>query len=264
MNRNRLYIRPKTPSKRRTQLADAIAAATSPAARFASRAPRSAISGTLATAKTIETARRAPRPPLRWATIQAKTKWSGAPPRSAITVCRSSPNDSRPTKSASVSSSCGGQRLLSQTRVSVSATEMRATPAQTSRPSSTRARARSNRTVRGRRARSRALSFAPVQADHGASFSGSRAHVRIQVSERARLRSLQAHRRSSPGGVRCVRRFAGRDGSVPRAGALSRIGVLLDRLRPRRTKEGACKGVGRLRRWGEEGPPPEKKAAEAS
>ena len=39
----------------------------------------------------------------------AKTKWSGAPPRSAMTVRRTSPSEPRPTKSASASSSCGGQ-----------------------------------------------------------------------------------------------------------------------------------------------------------
>ena len=70
-----------------------------------------AISGTLAIAKSAETRRNSTSPPPVCVITHAKRKWSGAPPRSPSTVRISSPNEPRLAKSASVSSSCGGQTV---------------------------------------------------------------------------------------------------------------------------------------------------------
>ena len=112
-------------------------------------------------------------------------------------------------------------------------------------PSSTKVRAATSFTGR----------LPAIGADNAASVSHSRAHVRIQVPERARLRSLQADRRTRSGVVPGVRRLAGRDGPLPGAGPLPRLRLLLDGLRPRRPQEGAREGSSssRLGLGGEEG-----------
>ena len=80
------------------------------AARRAARrgAPRAAGSRARTTAEAI---RRPPSPNPRCATAQATRKWSGAPPRSRVTCSTTPGSESRPTKSASVSSSWGGQAI---------------------------------------------------------------------------------------------------------------------------------------------------------
>ena len=99
------------PWKRSIQLGTTIAVATSATARSVRRATSTAISGTLATAKSVETSRSSTSPPPVCVITHAKRKWSGAPPRSPSTVRISSPTEPRPAKSASVSSSCGGQTV---------------------------------------------------------------------------------------------------------------------------------------------------------
>src|SRR6266545_2203341 len=99
------------PWKRSIQLGTTIAVATSATTRSVRRETRTAINGTLAIAKNDETSRNSTRPPPVCAIIQAKRKWSGAPPRSPSTVRMSSPTEPRLAKSASVSSSCGGHTV---------------------------------------------------------------------------------------------------------------------------------------------------------
>ena len=99
------------PWKSSIQLGTTIAVATSATARSASRATSSAISGTLATANSVETSRSSTSPPPVCVITHAKRKWSGAPPRSPSTVRISSPTEPRLAKRASVSSSCGGQTV---------------------------------------------------------------------------------------------------------------------------------------------------------
>ena len=95
------------------------------------------MTGTEATANSAEKSRSPTRPPPRCATSHAKRKWSGAPPRSVCTVLNSPPSDLRPTKSASVSSSCGGQAVSRASRKTATADVQPVTPSQNVlRPSS--------------------------------------------------------------------------------------------------------------------------------
>src|SRR2546429_9005709 len=82
----------------------------------------------------------------------------------------------------------------------------------------------------------------------------SRAYVRVQVSERPPLRSVQADRRSTSDSVCRLRRLAGRDGALSGPCALPRLGLLLDGLRPRQTEErrkGRNAGVDSVREEGQ-------------
>ena len=95
------------------------------------------MTGTDATANSAEKSRRPTMPPPRCATIHANKKWSGAPPLSVCTVLNSPPSDLRPTKSASVSSSCGGQAVSRASRKTATAVVHPVTPNQNVlRPSS--------------------------------------------------------------------------------------------------------------------------------
>ena len=90
--------------------------------------PSAATSGRLAIAKAAERSRRPPSPKPRWATAQARRKWSGAPPRSRVTCSTTPGSVSRPMKSASVSSSCGGHAISWWRRNAVAATTTPAIP----------------------------------------------------------------------------------------------------------------------------------------
>ena len=100
-----------------------------------------AIAGTLAVASRAEMRRSSTSPPPEWATIQASTKWRGAPPRWPRTVWRRRPSDSRPTNSASVSSSCGGH-AVSWTRRKARTPAVHAPTPMTNARSRTRSRRR--------------------------------------------------------------------------------------------------------------------------
>ena len=112
VSRKSAYIRPKTAWKSTTQLVATIAVATSAIVRPARREQSAATTGSARIAHADESARSAMCPPPRWTTTHASMKWSGAPPRSPSTVASAWPSECRPTKSASVSSSCGGQASI--------------------------------------------------------------------------------------------------------------------------------------------------------
>ena len=96
--------------------------------RLESRVQSAAIAGTLATAKSAEKNRSASSPPPKCTTSHATRKWSGAPPRSPCTVRKRSGSDSRPTKSARVSSSWGGHAVRRAMKKPATASAHAATP----------------------------------------------------------------------------------------------------------------------------------------
>src|SRR4029079_4411401 len=228
--RNRLYMRPYTPWNRKSQLDAKSAVATSPTAGPARRRPSSATSGRLASANAAEAKRRPPSPNPRCATAHATRKCSGAPPRSRVTCSTTPGSESRPTKSASVSSSCGGHAISWCSRNAAAAPVTPATPSQ-SQCSATQSRAE------GRAAAADAVSTrASIPCVIGVRPPSlvdwpSEADLRISLSERAHVRGLPADERSPRERVRDVRRRAGREGAVPRGGPLQGLGLLCDRLR---------------------------------
>src|SRR5262245_10059531 len=189
--------------------------------RPANRAPSCARRGTLATAKSADTARSAPRPPPVCATIHAKTKCNGAPPRWLRTVPSMPSSESRPTKSASVSSSCGGQAVSRKARNAVTAAVHAATTGTNRRSADV------SRTA----VAAPSCATAPATT---AAYPGSLradADLRVPLPERPPVRGVPADGRPAAGGVRGLQRRAAGEGAPSRPDLLQGQGLLLDRLR---------------------------------
>src|SRR6266536_4618830 len=238
------------PWKSSTQLAAASAVAASAGPRPASRRPRSAIAGRLATANTAERKRIVSRPPPACATPQARRKWSGAPPRLPSTMSKRSPSGWRPTKSGSASSSCGGQPESWTRRKAAVPAVSAVTPAANSRASSSRGAARAK--MRGRGSTAVSAMVASGYAERGLQMPLlaliCRAYLRVPLPEWAPVRGVPPHHRPRSGGLRGVRGEPAREGAPPGADPFQGLGVLLDRLRARRAEAGGRRG----RRWSEE------------
>src|SRR5919201_2187811 len=197
----------------------------------------------LATANSTDTARNASSPPPRCTTTHANRKCSGAPPRSAITVCSMCGSELRPTNSASASSSCGGHASMKIPNTVAATAAVTPTATANVRGAISRALARANERVR----RTTSLTgggFPRLSAPRTLLAFVWVANVRIQVSERACLRGVQAHYRSAADCVRDLRCITGGDRPVSGTGSFPRLGVLLDGLRPRQTEEGQGRGAG--------------------
>ncbi len=110
------------------------------------------------------------------------------------------------------------------------------------RPASRRSRTRrasasSSRDARARRARTGGRR-AGLARRGGWYPSASDAVLRVQVPERAPARGVPRHERAGPSEVRGLRRLAARARALPGRRPLQGLGLLLDRLRPRRQEGG--------------------------
>ena len=181
---------------------EASTAATTPVSRSARRAPSAAISGhardgeDAATrgAGAVEPAAEVDDDP---GEDEVERRAAALGDHRVQEVARADP---RPTKSASASSSCGGHVCSNEPSAPASAAASRRRRSRTRARGYARARARRS----GPRAASSLTGAEAIGSDTAASVFFSRADLRVQVPERARLRGLQADRRSAAGEVsRC-------------------------------------------------------------
>src|SRR6188508_413602 len=138
----------------------------------------------------------------------------------------SRPIGCRPTKSASVSSSCGGHAVRRAKRKVATASTQPATPhanhaARTPTPAVPVVLSGVVATCVTTRRYPRNTLLVSLGAD-----------LRIPLPKRARVRDLPADGRPSAREVRGLRRRPGRARALPRGRPLQGLGVLLDRLRP--------------------------------
>src|SRR4029453_4969111 len=156
----------------------------------------------------------------------------------------SRPSDCRPTKSASVSSSCGGHAVSRAKRKVPTATTHAATP----QPNHASAIP-----ILGGAVVSEVVATCatPRRYPRKALLMSLDADLRIPLPQRARVRGLPADGRSAAGEVRGVRREPGAARAPSGRRALQGLWLLLDRLRALAQARGVEGVVGRRPELGE-------------
>ena len=136
----------------------------------------------------------------------ASRKWSGAPPRSRVTCSTTPGSESRPTNSASVSSSCGGQAMSWWRRKAPAASATPPTPSHIQFRADARRRPMGASPRRGPDSRLASIPCAIVVSVILAGRLAGHADLRVPLPERPHVRGLSADER--PGRHAPARRAA--------------------------------------------------------